>query len=78
MSQNKLCKTCQFWLLAFSRDKQYGTCDNPIVEGKVLVDKNHDTFSEDTVLHTSEHFGCIYHSPVHNNVVTKIERDGKG
>jgi hypothetical protein len=72
MSDSKFCKTCQFWLPAFERDKKFGTCDHPTVDGLILVDKEHDAHSENTVIHTEETFGCVYHTPNHGNVVTKL------
>lgn len=73
----KFCSTCQFWLFIFTRDKRFGQCDHPLIEGKVLIDTEHDPMEHETVMHTEENFGCIYHTPLHGNVVTKFEEDEK-
>lgn len=64
----KFCQYCEFWLYAYENfEGKYGTCDHPLIEEKIIVDSD-----EERVLHTHHQFGCIYHSPLHGNVVTKL------
>jgi hypothetical protein len=66
----KFCKYCEFWLYTYeSSGEKFGTCDHPLVEGKVVLEKEYDG---EIVIHTESRFGCIYHSPLHGNVVTKL------
>jgi hypothetical protein len=71
---SKRCETCSCWLFSFEREsKKFGVCDNTIVDGRILVDREHDVYEQETVIHTEQNFGCIYHTPLHGNVVTKID-----
>lgn len=70
---SKRCETCLHWAHTFTRsDEKFGECDHPSVDGKILIDKDHDVYDEETIIHTSANFGCIYHTPLHENVVTKL------
>lgn len=74
MSRN--CKDCQFWLYVYeSLGERFGTCDHPIVEGKIVVDKEYDG---ELVIHTEATFGCLYFTPLHGNVVTKTNPNDTG
>lgn len=68
----KFCKDCQFWLFAYeSLGEKFGTCDNPLMECAVQIDKESD---DEFVIHTEAYFGCIHFTPVHGNVVTKLPK----
>jgi hypothetical protein len=70
---SRFCKDCQFWLFAYvSIGERFGTCDHPMVEAKVIIDRERE---EEYVIHTESTFGCMYHTPVHGNVATKINED---
>lgn len=67
------CKDCQFWQEAFKRGSlRFGTCDHPLVPDKVLMDKDDESDADEKVIHTDGYFGCVYFTPEHGNVVTKI------
>lgn len=76
MSHPKFCKTCEHWEEVFKRDKRFGTCTNPVIEDKIVLDREHEPDDEETVIHTDENFGCIYHTPLHGNVVAKLDING--
>jgi hypothetical protein len=40
-----------------------------MVEAKVILEGE----DGDSVIHTEATFGCMYHTPIHGNVVTKID-----
>jgi hypothetical protein len=67
------CKDCQFWLFVYKNivEGDVGTCDHPVVEGKITLDQAHE--DDEYVIHTAANFGCIYHTPHNGNVVTKID-----
>lgn len=68
---SRFCKDCQFWLFAYhSGSEKFGTCDHPMVEAKVVLDKEYDG---EAVIHTESTFGCMYFTPEHGNVITKID-----
>ena len=68
------CKDCQFWLFVYENmEGKIGTCDHPLVEGKITLDQERD--GDEFVIHTEQYFGCIYHTPLHGNVITKLEDD---
>lgn len=70
---SKYCGGCYYWLYAYeSHDEKIGTCDHSLVEAKVLLEKEYDG---EIVIHTEQYFGCIYFTPKHGNVVTRIDVD---
>lgn len=67
---SKFCKDCQHWLCSYENvDGKFGTCDHPLVEDKIIMDMER---GGEEVIHTHEDFGCIYHTPLHGNVVSKL------
>lgn len=67
------CRDCQCWLYVYdSCFEKFGTCDNVLVEGQVVLEKEYDG---EIVIHTEEFFGCVHFTPKHGNVITSIDLD---
>ena len=69
---SRQCEDCESWKFAYTNlGEKFGTCEDPNVEGMVILDPDIDEY----VIHTDAKFGCIYHTPLHGNVVTRIPRN---